>query len=82
MSISITGATQTHPVAQSTVSNRKATPSKSQSAATASEDTVQLSSLAQAALQEASETPTQTAKEANGGDAQAQRLLAKEAAKK
>jgi Ribonuclease G/E len=41
-------------------------------------DTVQLSSGAKAALQELSETPTQTAKEAASGDAQARRLLAKE----
>jgi hypothetical protein len=41
---------------------------------------VQISNLAKAALQEAIETPAQTAKEANGGDLQAKRLLAKEAA--
>jgi hypothetical protein len=35
-----------------------------------------------AALQEASESPVQTAKEAGTGDRQAQRLLAKEAAQK
>ncbi|MGD0282978.1 MAG: hypothetical protein ABSB95_11520 [Dissulfurispiraceae bacterium] len=43
-------------------------------------DTVQVSSAAQAALQEATETAAQTAKEASAGDHQAQRLLAKEAA--
>ncbi|QWR77140.1 hypothetical protein [Candidatus Magnetomonas plexicatena] len=37
-------------------------------------------SAAAAALQEATETPNQTAKEARGGDQQAKRLLAKEAA--
>ncbi len=42
-------------------------------------DTVQLSSGSRAALQELSETPAQTAKEAAGGDAQAKRLLAREA---
>jgi hypothetical protein len=45
----------------------------------------QLSKAAQAtlaALEEATETPAQTAKEAGSGDLQAQRLLAKEAAKK
>jgi len=41
-------------------------------------DTVQLSSGSRAALQELSETPAQTAKEAAGGDAQAKRLLARE----
>jgi hypothetical protein len=38
-------------------------------------------SAAQAALQEAIETPAQTAKEASTGDLQAKRLLAKETAK-
>jgi hypothetical protein len=33
-----------------------------------------------AAMQEATETPVQTAKEASNGDLQAQKLLAKEAA--
>ncbi len=48
-------------------------------------DTVQLSSAAQAmlaAIQESQETPTQTAQEADRGDPQAQRLLAREAAEK
>ncbi len=45
-------------------------------------DTVQLSSAAQAALREATETPAETAKEANAGDNQAKRLQAKEAAAK
>ena len=49
------------------------------------QDTVHLSSTAQAqvsaikaAVQEASETPAQTGKEARAGDRQAQRLLARE----
>lgn len=42
--------------------------------------TVQISSAGKAALQEATETPAQTEKEAHSGDVQAQRLLAKEAA--
>jgi hypothetical protein len=45
-------------------------------------DTVQLSSAAQAALQEARETPTQTAKNAGTGDLQTKRSLAKETAEK
>ena len=48
-------------------------------------DTVQLSSAAQAmlaAMQEARETPAQTSQEALGGDRQAQRLLARQAAAK
>ena len=43
-------------------------------------DTVQISNTAQAMLQEAVETQAQTTKEAAGGDMQAKRLLAKEAA--
>jgi hypothetical protein len=61
----------------------KAAPQKtSQPASRASgTDSVQLSQAAQAhlaAIQEAKETPAQTAKEARGGDRQAQRLLKKE----
>jgi hypothetical protein len=51
--------------------------------AAAPKDTVQLSSTAQAmlaAMQEATETPVQTSQEALGGDRQAQRLLARQAA--
>ena len=44
-------------------------------------DTVSISSVAAAMLKEAVETSVQTAKEAAGGDLQAQRLLAKEAQK-
>jgi hypothetical protein len=43
-------------------------------------DTVRLSTVAMAALQEAGETPTQTAKEAGLGDLQAKHLLARQAA--
>ena len=46
------------------------------------QDIVQLSSAAQAALREATETPAQTAKEASHGDIQAKHLLAKQAAAK
>jgi hypothetical protein len=49
---------------------------------TATPEKVTLSRAAQAALREASETPAETAKEANGGDVQARRLLAKRAADK
>jgi hypothetical protein len=45
-------------------------------------DTVQISNAARQALQETIETPAQTAKEAAGGDVQARRLLAREAADK
>ena len=43
-------------------------------------DTVQISSAARTALQEAYETPVQTLAEAAGGDLQAKQLLAKEKA--
>jgi hypothetical protein len=80
----ISNAAQTQPVAQSTeTSAQKPTQSKPQSATTT--DSVQLSQTAQAmlaTLQEAGETPAQTAKEASLGDLQAKRLLAKEAAAK
>ena len=46
------------------------------------QDSVQLSSAAQSALREATETPAQTAKEAGSGDMQAKRLLAKQEAAK
>ena len=64
------------PIAQNAKSKTEypATPRLPQQA----KDTVQLSSGGKAALQELSETPAQTAKEASGGDAQAKRLLAKE----
>ena len=43
----------------------------------AATDTVRLSSTANAVLQESTETQAQTTKEANAGDVQARRLLAK-----
>lgn len=68
-------ATQAPPAAKSPTVSQKSTPSQTLSA-----DTVQISSAAQTALQEVLEAPAQTAKEARGGDHQAQRLLAREAA--
>jgi len=77
----ISNAAQTQPASPSTsASSQKPAQAAPQPAAT---DSVQLSATAQAALaarQEAIETPAQTAKEASGGDPQAKRLLAKEAA--
>ena len=75
-------AAPAQPVAKSTgtPAQKPAKPAP-QSAAT---DSVQLSNAAQAslaALKEIRETPGQTAHEAGKGDRQAQRLLAKEAAK-
>jgi len=82
MANAISNVTQAQPVTQSTgTSTQKPTQSKPQSGA--GTDSVQLSTLAQAALaalQEATETPNQTAKEAGNGDHQAQRLLATETA--
>lgn len=68
-----TNAKQTQPAAPTPA------PAKPQPAVT---DTVQISSSANALMQEAQETAAQTAQEAGKGDRQAQRLLAKEAAAK
>ncbi len=85
----VTSATQTQPAAQSTPVNQKSTQSKPvNQKSTQSKpqptttDTVKLSNAALVFAQEATETPTQTLKEAMSGDTQAQRLLAKEAAAK
>jgi len=56
---------------------QEAAKSKPQPAAT---DSVLISSAGKAALQEATESPAQTAQEARKGDAQAQRKLARAAA--
>ena len=68
--------------ASSPGSNRPAQANQAQSAPTRGQDSAVLSSAAQAALKEASETPAQTAKEAGQGDVQAKRLLAKQTATK
>ncbi len=65
---------------KSVTPNPSAAPSKTQSTPSPVADSVQISSAAQAALKETLETPAQTAKEALGGDRQAQSLLAKEQA--
>jgi hypothetical protein len=72
-------AAQVQPAPQSTAPAQKPSDSKPQPVSTAN-DTVQISNAANAALQEATETPQQTAQEASKGDHQAQRLMAKEAA--
>jgi hypothetical protein len=74
---SVTGAPQAQPAAQSAPVNPKQIHVKPRATAT---DTVHVSAAAKvkaAALQEATETPVQTAKEAQRGDKQAQLLLAK-----
>ena len=77
-------ATQAQPVAQSNgAPAHKATQSRTPKSS--GSDSVQLSQAAQARLaarKESRETPAQTSKEAAGGDRQAQRLLAREAAAK
>ena len=85
-------ASQSHPENQSQIANSapivaRATslaqkPAEPQSPSNAAKDTVHISNAAQLLLRESLETPAQTAREANGGDRQAQRLLAKEAAAK
>ena len=89
MTIAITGAaqhnpppattTQAQPEAKAAAANPKPAPAQAPSTSPAATDTVQISNAARA-LQEAIETPSQTAREASRGDRQAQRLLAKEAA--
>ena len=87
MKINNTGAnqdigstTQVHSAARATTASRQSPQSISLKSDTT--DTVQISSAAKAALQEAMETPAQTAKEAHSGDIQAKKLLAKEEAAK
>jgi hypothetical protein len=82
MPSSIASVTHAQPAApvQATPAATKSNQPKSQPAKTPT-DTVQLSAAAQAqaaAIKELSETRVQTDQEANGGDLQAQRLLAKE----
>ena len=80
----ISNVTQPQPVAPSTKQSTQKPPQPTPQPA-ASSDAVNLSNAAQAmaaTLKEARETPAQTAKEAQGGDLQARRLLAKEAAAK
>jgi len=87
----VTNVTQTQFSAQSTPVNPNATQSKPQPTTTDTiqsklhptiTDTVQISSAAQAVVQEASETAAQTDQEARRGDMQAQRRLDRRAALK
>lgn len=70
-------AQQTQVSNQPTAVNSKASGPNRQQGST---DTVNISSAAKAILQEVQENHAQTVQEANGGDSQARRLLAKEAA--
>jgi hypothetical protein len=79
----VSSVSNAQPVAQPAAAPQPApqssAPAKASTPATDVTDTVRLSSGAQLA-QEAIESSTQTAKEANAGDSQARRLLAREAA--
>jgi hypothetical protein len=75
----VSAATRAQAAPQAQPVTRDAASLKTQASPT---DTVRISSAAAQALKEAIEDPAQTAKEAAGGDAQARRLLAKEAAEK
>ena len=77
MSSPVTSVTQTQPAEQVTTAHPKAPESKTPQTPT---DTVQISSAAKGILQEVQENHAQTVQEAAGGDNQAKRLLAKEAA--
>jgi hypothetical protein len=76
--VSSPAVAQPNAVAQPTTAPQSSSTTKTARVPT---DTVSISSAAVAMLKEAIETPVQTAKEASGGDLQAQRLLAKEAQK-
>lgn len=75
----VKSAIQPQPVALPTPVKQGTAQPKPQGTAT---DAVKISNAALAAFQEATETSVQTLKEAETGDLQAQRLLAKEAAAK
>lgn len=78
MSNPISSVTQAPPVqsaAQTPAAAAKPAAAPAQKTPT---DTVAISNSAQTILQEARETRAQTVQEANGGDSQARRLLAKE----
>jgi hypothetical protein len=75
----VTGATHTQPVAQPAVAHQAPSAAKPQASPA---DTVQISNAAKALVQQALETSAQTSREASGGDAQAIRLPAKQAAAK
>ncbi|TSA50205.1 MAG: hypothetical protein D4R48_02000 [Nitrosomonadales bacterium] len=84
---SVTNAPQTQPAARATTENsttesQESSKSKPQPSNAKTKDTVNISNASLAALKEATETAAQTANEARGGDHQAQRLLAKQAALK
>jgi hypothetical protein len=85
MSNAISAVTHSDPATTQTSSaptgsTQKAPQSQTLSSTSSPNDTVQISTAAQQALQEALETQAQTLKEAANGDPQAHRLLIKEVA--
>ena len=72
--------TAIQPEPRSATATQKLPQSQSPAAIKSPADSVPISSAAQAALQEALETQTQTRKEAANGDPQANRLLIRQAA--
>jgi hypothetical protein len=76
MTITQTGQTQS----VAPLTSNQSSHSKTRTGRSNTTDNVQISNAAKTAMQEATETPEQTAKEARSGDRQAQRLLAQEAA--
>jgi len=74
---SVTQVQQPQATDQAAPAKSTATVSKPQGTPT---DTVNISSASKAILQEVLENHSQTVQEANGGDSQARRLLAREAA--
>ena len=77
MMSNVTNLTQAQVAAQSKPADVKTTQAKPKQD---SDVTVQISNAAKALLEEATETPAQTAKEASAGDQQAKKVLAKEEA--
>ena len=75
----VSNATKAAPVQGSSAVARQQAPNAQTKPQPVATDTVQISAAAKS-LQESIETSVQTSQEARSGDAQAQRLLAKEAA--
>jgi hypothetical protein len=76
----VNAVTQSQPVQNAPQASTAAVKTPPAQAASTSTDTVTISSSAKAILQEVQETHAQTVQEASGGDSQAKRALAKEAA--
>ncbi len=77
---SVTSASRTPTEVQSATASQKSPQEKPTSTPSTNAAAVVISNAGRAALEEATETRDQTAKEARSGDRQAQKLLAKRAA--